>query len=396
MYRGLLAVGSGPPRLSQLRRRVIQDEGLMLVYLFGRNGGYVLAIGPHDARLTRLEVGLADAKALGVEPGPLTTARLKQALIDGGQEGILQHLAKPAKARKAFPKLAVLWRMLVPETERKQFTGGRVKRLVVVPDGALALLPFETLVVDPADDGYLTLAEIYGLDLKGCELTILSACRTNYGPQQQGEGVWALSRGFLVAGSRRVVASNWLVDDEAAASLVSYFCGCLAAAEKEGRTADYARALLEANAGSGSRRGGEARTTGARLCSSDRTDGRAPAHSRPAPTLFALRTALPRAFCSENYLPSGVLPRVLAHFEPGPAFPTWQRIVCWTIASLVSGNDNETHGPGRLRASRHPADKRPPREQRCASARRPPVRRPRVSSPSGKPLVPSGHDGGDL
>ena len=58
---------------------------------------------------------------------------------------------------------------------------------------------------DAADDGFLTLAEIYQLDLRRCELAILSACETNFGPQQQGEGVWAISRGFLVAGSRRQV-----------------------------------------------------------------------------------------------------------------------------------------------------------------------------------------------
>jgi CHAT domain-containing protein len=99
---------------------------------------------------------------------------------------------------------------------------------------------------DSADDGFLTLPEIYELDLKACELAILSACETNYGPEQRGEGVWALSRGFLVAGARRIVASNWLVDDEAAASLISYFCGGLAAAEKEGSRVDYAQALHNA------------------------------------------------------------------------------------------------------------------------------------------------------
>ncbi len=88
--------------------------------------------------------------------------------------------------------------------------------------GALALCPGRA-PADPADDGFLTLPEIYALDLRGAELAVLSACRTNYGPQQRGEGIWALSRGFLVAGARRVVASNWLVDDEAAASLVSYY-----------------------------------------------------------------------------------------------------------------------------------------------------------------------------
>jgi CHAT domain-containing protein len=85
---------------------------------------------------------------------------------------------------------------------------------------------------DAADNGFLTLAEIYELDLNACELAILSACQTNYGPEQEGEGVWGLSRGFLVAGARRVVASNWLVDDEAAAHLMSYFCGNVAKTSK--------------------------------------------------------------------------------------------------------------------------------------------------------------------
>src|SRR5690606_4903839 len=84
--------------------------------------------------------------------------------------------------------------------------------------GALAFAPGDAR--DPADDGFLTLAEIYELNLNDCDLAILSACETNLGPDQHGEGVFALSRGFLVAGSRRVVASNWIVDDESSASLI--------------------------------------------------------------------------------------------------------------------------------------------------------------------------------
>jgi CHAT domain-containing protein len=114
--------------------------------------------------------------------------------------------------------------------------------------GALALTPGKEAGTISADDGFLTLPEIYELDLKGCELAILSACQTNYGPQQQGEGVWALSRGFLVAGARRVVASNWLVDDEADARLISYFCTELAADENaaKGTIVDYASRLQAA------------------------------------------------------------------------------------------------------------------------------------------------------
>ena len=112
--------------------------------------------------------------------------------------------------------------------------------------GALALAPGKDATSNPDDDGFLTLADICRLDLKGCELAVLSACDTNLGPQQRGEGVWALSRGFLVAGSRRVVASDWLVDDEAAATLVYYFCSAIAAAEKAGSQPDYAHALQKA------------------------------------------------------------------------------------------------------------------------------------------------------
>jgi tetratricopeptide (TPR) repeat protein len=116
--------------------------------------------------------------------------------------------------------------------------------------GALALTPGAKAGSNPADDGFLTLPEIYELNLKGCELAILSACQTNYGPEQRGEGVWALSRGFLVAGSRRVVASNWLVDDEAAASLVYIFCSKVAQQEKAATAEKSATEKPDAQTGS--------------------------------------------------------------------------------------------------------------------------------------------------
>jgi CHAT domain-containing protein/uncharacterized protein HemY len=111
--------------------------------------------------------------------------------------------------------------------------------------GALALTPGTEELSDPENDGFLTLAEIYQLNLSGTELAILSACDTNSGPLSQGEGAWAVSRGFLVAGSRRVVATNWLVDDEAAASLVSVLCESLSGHGGDGPVA-YAEHLQKA------------------------------------------------------------------------------------------------------------------------------------------------------
>ncbi len=112
--------------------------------------------------------------------------------------------------------------------------------------GALAFTPGKAGSQVATDDGFLTLAEIYALNMQGCELAILSACETNLGPEQQGEGVFALSRGFLVAGARRVVASNWIVDDQSSASLVSAFCSKLANQHKAEQPMDYAQALHEA------------------------------------------------------------------------------------------------------------------------------------------------------
>ncbi|HVX62934.1 MAG TPA: tetratricopeptide repeat protein [Pirellulales bacterium] len=396
VYRNLLSVGGEPPRLSQVRRKLVGSDGLLLAYLFGENGGYVLTVGPQSARLSELKVSAELAGPLGVDAGPLTAARLRSICAGENGRGVAAQLASPRLTPQTVAALFALWKLLIPEAERDALSRGKIKKLVVAPDGALAWLPLETLIVDPsepprylldlsvavfyapsatvlynlaeraapagqsespvltaadpaypaagapaesglqelqprsryraaggaltplpyselesqwvaeafqrqgvpvselrkqaateaavragaakgrlihlachglaeqslgnffgalaltpggdepANDGFLTLPEIYELNLKSCELAILSACQTNFGPQQQGEGVWALSRGFLVAGARRVTASNWLVDDEAAASLIGMYCRTLARAEGQGQPPDYARALLEA------------------------------------------------------------------------------------------------------------------------------------------------------
>ena len=71
-------------------------------------------------------------------------------------------------------------------------------------------------------DGYLRLYEIYNLDLPA-ELVVLSACETGVGKQIRGEGLIALTRGFMYAGAKRVVASLWKVDDSATAELMAQF-----------------------------------------------------------------------------------------------------------------------------------------------------------------------------
>ena len=55
------------------------------------------------------------------------------------------------------------------------------------------------------------------------DLVVLSACQTALGKDIRGEGLIGLARGFMYAGSPRVVASLWKVDDVATAELMKIF-----------------------------------------------------------------------------------------------------------------------------------------------------------------------------
>jgi CHAT domain-containing protein/tetratricopeptide (TPR) repeat protein len=73
-----------------------------------------------------------------------------------------------------------------------------------------------------AQSGFLRLRDIYRLHLDS-DLVVLSACRSGLGKQVNGEGFVGLTRGFMCAGARSVIASLWKVDDEATAELMSHF-----------------------------------------------------------------------------------------------------------------------------------------------------------------------------
>ena len=73
-----------------------------------------------------------------------------------------------------------------------------------------------------AQDGFLRLHDIYNLKL-AADLVVLSACQTALGREIKGEGLVGLTRGFMHAGSPRVVASLWEVRDRATAELMKRF-----------------------------------------------------------------------------------------------------------------------------------------------------------------------------
>jgi len=76
---------------------------------------------------------------------------------------------------------------------------------------------------NPNDDGYLTAAEMTGMDLNGTQLVTLSACQSGLGDLQTGEGVYGLQRSLSVAGARSTLLSLWSVDDDGTRALMEAF-----------------------------------------------------------------------------------------------------------------------------------------------------------------------------
>ncbi|MEL7162890.1 MAG: CHAT domain-containing protein [Bacteroidota bacterium] len=89
------------------------------------------------------------------------------------------------------------------------------------------------------EPAYITADDI-GRQTLNADLVTLSACETGGGSQNILEGTIGLTKAFLAAGARSVVASNWAVDDFATAELMQYFYAAL----RQGKTPD--RALQDA------------------------------------------------------------------------------------------------------------------------------------------------------
>jgi CHAT domain-containing protein len=64
----------------------------------------------------------------------------------------------------------------------------------------------------PVPDFFMGLRDVYHLRLFA-DLVVLSACESALGKEVKGEGIVGLTRGFMYAGSKRVVSSLWEVDE---------------------------------------------------------------------------------------------------------------------------------------------------------------------------------------
>jgi CHAT domain-containing protein len=74
-----------------------------------------------------------------------------------------------------------------------------------------------------ADKGILTALDVAGMDLRGTELVVLSACDTGLGDVHRSEGVFGLRRSFHLAGASTLVMSLWQVPDKQTQTLMREF-----------------------------------------------------------------------------------------------------------------------------------------------------------------------------
>lgn len=95
----------------------------------------------------------------------------------------------------------------------------------------------------PLENGWLTAREIAGLDLRGTELVVLSACNTNRGESRNGQAVVGMRSAFLFAGARTIVGSLFEVPNVETRQLMKPFYDAVAAGE--GKLAALSAAKLQ-------------------------------------------------------------------------------------------------------------------------------------------------------
>ena len=123
---------------------------------------------------------------------------------------------------RAFPHSKLLLRKAASETAFVE-QAGKYRLVHIASHGEFnAETPLSSalmLAKDGKNDGQLTVAELYAVKLKA-DLVTLSACETGIGKVASGDDVVGLSRGFLFAGTRSIIASLWKVPDQATSYLM--------------------------------------------------------------------------------------------------------------------------------------------------------------------------------
>ena len=125
--------------------------------------------------------------------------------------------------------VVLIGRAATKDAFRREAPNARVLHLATygILNKANPLFSFVELAPSPGDDGRLEVHDVFGLRLTA-DLVVLSACQTALGSGAQndvpaGDDWVGLARAFLHAGTLRVVASLWSVQDRATSLLMERF-----------------------------------------------------------------------------------------------------------------------------------------------------------------------------
>ena len=188
---------------------------------------------PDDERAARARPKPAQV-ANGRPQGRGGSPDLRGAEIDPSQLQRLRFSGIEAEAIVALvPEPGQRFKALGFEATRAVATGGELARYRMVHFATHGLIDsrrpeLSSLVLSLVNEkgerqnGFLRLHDIYNLEL-AADLVVLSACQTALGQEIRGEGLVGLTRGFMYAGSARVLASLWSVDDRATSVLMKSF-----------------------------------------------------------------------------------------------------------------------------------------------------------------------------
>ncbi|MBD2211661.1 tetratricopeptide repeat protein [Nostoc linckia FACHB-104] len=260
-------------KLGQQRLLIVADEALQYIPFAAlntpsaNNSSYEpLAVNHEIITLPSAStVAILRQEIAGRKPAPKALAVIADPIFSANDERIqgktlsqeksnqnldLQQLSRSARESSiAFERLPFTRQeadtilSLVPENERKQAFDFAANRAIAT-DAQLSqyrMIHFAThgilnsqnpelsgVVLSLFDEtgnpqnGFLRLHDIFNLKLPA-ELVVLSACETGLGEDVKGEGLIGLTRGFMYAGSQRVLVSLWSVDDEATSELMKKF-----------------------------------------------------------------------------------------------------------------------------------------------------------------------------
>lgn len=177
--------------------------GFAPVFRDSAQSGYVLAHQTHDPQYASVRAITVAGKRYGALPhSENEVATIAQLFKQKGQTsaGYFHLRATEANFKQALPRyrfIHIATHGLLNETQPK----------------LSGLLFSQTIDSAEVEDGILYSGETYNLNTSA-ELVVLSSCESGVGQLVQGEGLLALTRGFMYSGVPNLVVSLWKVYDK--------------------------------------------------------------------------------------------------------------------------------------------------------------------------------------